>query len=131
MATAATSEETPPPPTYIVEHLDPELEEWSALEYKHIAAECLSAGAPFIVSCVPPSLKVPDDLKSAAGLRIEHRNVEAMSSNNGEGQDDGEGAVADGPFFDRNKICLLDPAAPEDLIPEDADKFAAYLFGAF
>ncbi|KAI9671845.1 MAG: hypothetical protein M1831_003373 [Alyxoria varia] len=131
MAAPPTSEEESPPPTYIIEHLDPELEEWSALEYKHIATECLSAGAPFIVASVSPSLDVPDDLKSVEGLTIEQRSVEAMSYNNGQktGQDEGEGAVVEGAVFDRNKICLLDPAAPEDLSPEDAGKFAAYLFG--
>ncbi|KAJ9642329.1 hypothetical protein H2201_008611 [Coniosporium apollinis] len=97
--------------TYIVEHLDPELEQWSALEYKAIAQESHDAGAQFFLSSVPESLKLPETLKDAQGLRVEHRSVETLYA-------DKKGAV-----------CLLDPAAKTELSPEDGERFDAFLFG--
>lgn len=99
------------PKTYIVEHLDPELEQWSALEYAAIASESHAAGSEFLLSSVPTSLQLPEALKSAKGLKIEHRSVEELYAN------------------DKDAVCLLDPAATKELSPEDGDRFRAFLFG--
>ncbi|GFF49755.1 uncharacterized protein YOR021C [Aspergillus udagawae] len=97
--------------TFVVEHLDPELGPWSALEYGCIARESHAVGARFLLSSVPTSLQLPDDLAATQGLVVEHRSVEEI-------------------FADRkSKVCLLDPAAQVELSPEDGDIFDVFLFG--
>ena len=84
--------------TFVVEHLDPELGPWSALEYKTIAKESKQAGCEFILSSVPPSLIASQDFRDLK-----------------------ENARSDSVefyFADRKpKICLLDPAAKQELTP--------------
>ncbi len=99
--------------TFVVEHLDPELGPWSALEYKTIAKESQQSGCHFILSSVPPSLLETQDLEElkVLGARSETESVEDY-------------------FADRKeKICLLDPAAKQELEPKDAGKFEVFLFG--
>lgn len=97
--------------TYVVEHLDPELEQWSALEYKAIAQESHDAGAQFFLSSVPESLQLPKTLKDAQGLRVEHQSVETLYADK------------------KGTVCLLDPAAKTELSPEDGERFDVFLFG--
>lgn len=97
--------------TYIVEHLDPELEDWSALEYKAIAEECYAAGAKFVLSSVPPTLQLPAVLQEANGLTLERKGVEELYASQ------------------KSRVCLLDPAASKELSPTDADRFDMFLFG--
>lgn len=99
------------PKTYIVEHLDPELGPWSALEYQTIAEECSSASSKFCLSSVPTSLQLPPALASVPGMHIEHRSVEDIY------------ATA------KDRVCLLDPAASSELGPEDGQHFDVFLFG--
>ncbi|OJJ49534.1 hypothetical protein ASPZODRAFT_128012 [Penicilliopsis zonata CBS 506.65] len=97
--------------TYVVEHLDPELGPWSGLEYGCIARESHGAGARFLLSSVPVSLQLPDDLAATKGLEVEHRSVEEI-------------------FADRKeRVCLLDPAAKTELSPADGNVFDVFLFG--
>jgi ribosome biogenesis SPOUT family RNA methylase Rps3 len=97
--------------TFVVEHLDPELEAWSSLEYSTIAKESHASGAQFLLSSVPTSLKLPENLKHAQGLNVETRGIEEI-------------------YADRkDRVCLLDPAASKDLSPEDGDTFDIFLFG--
>jgi ribosome biogenesis SPOUT family RNA methylase Rps3 len=97
--------------TFVVEHLDPELEEWSSLEYSAIASECHATGARFLLSSVPSSLKLPANLQQVEGLNVETRSIEEIYADK------------------KDKVCLLDPAASEDLSPEDGDVFDIFLFG--
>lgn len=100
-----------PSKTFVVEHLDPELEAWSSLEYSAIAAESHAAGARFLLSSVPSSLELPADLQAAPGLTVETRGIEEIYADH------------------KDKVCLLDPAATKDLGPEDGDTFDIFLFG--
>ncbi|MCJ1307382.1 hypothetical protein MMC25_001028 [Agyrium rufum] len=100
-----------PGKTYVVEHLDPELGSWSELEYIAITKESAAVGATFCLSGVSTSLEVPARLRHLPGLSIEHASVEELFSSN------------------RNRVCLLDPAAKKELSPGDADRFDAFLFG--
>ncbi len=96
---------------FIVEHLDPELEKWSALEYIAIAKECLEAGARFCLTSVPKGMVLPSEIRDAKGLHIEHDSVEQL-------------------YHDRKStVCLLDPAADDELSPEDGARFEVFLFG--
>lgn len=99
------------PPSFVVEHLDPELGPWSALEYDCIARECHASGARFLLSSVPPSLQLPQELAATQGLEVDQRSVEEI-------------------FADRkDKVCLLDPAAQIELNPADGNEFEVFLFG--
>ena len=97
--------------TYVVEHLDPECGPWSTLEYMTIAKECSDAGARFCLSSIPQGMEIPESLKTAEGLQLEHRSVEEI--------------YPDG----KDRVCLLDPAAKEELDPKDAENFHVFLFG--
>ncbi|KAF1921703.1 SAM-dependent RNA methyltransferase [Ampelomyces quisqualis] len=97
--------------TFVVEHLDPELEAWSSLEYSAIASESHATGARFLLSSVPASLKLPEDLQHAPGLNVETRGIEEIYAHN------------------KDRVCLLDPAASKDLCPDDGDTFDIFLFG--
>ncbi|RVX67177.1 hypothetical protein B0A52_08611 [Exophiala mesophila] len=104
---------TRPAYTFVVEHLDPELGPWSALEYKTIAQESRAASCRFILSSVPDSLLKSQDL-------------EVLVANGAEGRNDSVETY----FSDRkDRICLLDPAAKQELSPADADQFDVFLFG--
>jgi len=97
--------------TFVVEHLDPELEAWSSLEYAAIASESSKAGVKFLLSSVPESLKLPENLQAVQDLNIEHRSIEMI-------------------YADRkDKVCLLDPSASKELSPEDGEMFQIFLFG--
>jgi ribosome biogenesis SPOUT family RNA methylase Rps3 len=96
--------------TFVVEHLDPELGPWSALEYKTIAQESRQAHCDFILSSVPKSLSVSDEFKNI-GAESRTESVEDY-------------------FSDRkDRICLLDPQATQELAPSDVDTFDIFLFG--
>ena len=96
--------------TYAVEHLDPELGQWSELEYHAIAEESKAAGSAFCLTGVPTALKVPERLKLSS-LTIEHRGVEDIFAE------------------EKERVCLLDPAAKRELSPEDAILFNVFVFG--
>lgn len=108
MAQGRLPEEDKVSKTYIVEHLDPELEHWSALEYRTIAQECSDSGARFLLSSVPSTLSAHSEL---SGVKVEQAGVEEL-------------------FSDRkSRICLLDPSASRELSPEDGVAFDIFLFG--
>lgn len=97
--------------TFVVEHLDPELGPWSALEYACIARESKESGAQFLLTSVPEELRMPDNLARMEELKVERRSVEEI-------------------FADRkSRVCLLDPAAKTELSPADGDDFDVFLFG--
>ena len=96
--------------TFVVEHLDPELGPWSTLEYVTIAAESAQANVEFWLSSVPASLETPPELVKAPSFTVEHRSVEEI-------------------FTEKDRVCLLDPAAREELSPEDGNSFDVFLFG--
>ncbi|KAL1639684.1 hypothetical protein SLS58_007743 [Diplodia intermedia] len=95
--------------TFVVEHLDPELEAWSSLEYAAIARESRAVQCRFLLSSVPETLKLPEKLVHIDGLEVEHDSVENL--------------------FEKAKVCLLDPAAKQELSPADGDHFDVFLFG--
>ncbi|KAL8725998.1 MAG: hypothetical protein Q9166_007000 [cf. Caloplaca sp. 2 TL-2023] len=97
--------------TYVVEHLDPECGPWSTLEYTAIAKESTDAGATFCLSSAPEDLDIPVSIRRIKGFILEHCSVEDL-------------------YQDRkNRVCLLDPTATEELSPKDAHDFDVFLFG--
>lgn len=99
------------PATYVVEHLDPELGPWSELEYITIAKESHDTGNTLLLSSIPPSLALPAALTSLPAFKSDTAGVEELYADK------------------KDRVCLLDPAASEDLCPEDGDKFEVFLFG--
>lgn len=97
--------------TYIVEHLDPELGQWSELEYLAIAKETHASQGTFLLSSLPTAFNVPPALAQVPAFKAEHRGVEELYA------------------ADKSRVCLLDPAASSDLSPDDGDKFDVFLFG--
>ncbi|KAL8904588.1 MAG: hypothetical protein Q9171_006993 [Xanthocarpia ochracea] len=97
--------------TYVVEHLDPECGPWSSLEYTAIAKESTNAGATFCLSSAPKDLNIPDSIRAVDGFTIEHRSVETVYQDC------------------KDRVCLLDPAAKEELSPTDTHNFDVFVFG--
>lgn len=98
--------------TVIVEHLDPELEDWQALEYKCIAEESSVDNWKFLLSGLS-SVSDAKRLLDLPATNLTEQNVESLYPNENE----------------RRQVCLLDPKAKHDLSPEDGDKFDVFLFG--
>ncbi|KAL8930221.1 MAG: hypothetical protein Q9208_000838 [Pyrenodesmia sp. 3 TL-2023] len=97
--------------TYVVEHLDPECGPWSTLEYIAIAKESANSGAQFCLSLAPQGSELSEPLRDCEALKIEYRSVEDV-------------------YRDRkHRVCLLDPAAKEELSPKDKDEFDIFVFG--
>lgn len=99
--------------TYIVEHLDPELGPWSALEYRAIARETAECQGTFMLSSLPEGFQVPEELAREPAFKAETRGVEELYPA-------GQG---------KERVCLLDPAADKDLNPDDRHEFDVFLFG--
>lgn len=100
--------------TFVVEHLDPELGPWSALEYKTIAKESHRSGCHFVLSSVPQSL-----LETSS-------DVKELQSVGGEARTD---SIETYYAHKKDKICLLDPGAEQELHPSDSQVFDVFLFG--
>ncbi|KAE9978658.1 hypothetical protein BLS_000405 [Venturia inaequalis] len=111
----STSTSTLTPKTYIVEHLDTELEEWSSREYASIAKESHASGSKFFLTSVPEELVLPERLQGLEGLTVECRAVEELYREN-------DGSPS-------KRVCLLDPQAKQELRPEDGERFDVFLFG--
>lgn len=97
--------------TFLVEHLDPELEEWQALEYNTINKESEATKNKFLLSGLSPSFA------GSKGLSLPES---SKTSNTAESMYPGEA---------KQRVCLLDPKAEKDIGPEDAELFDAFLFG--
>ena len=130
METDSTAAAAAPPPapaktySYVVEHLDPELGEWSRLEYRCIAEESRAAGACCLLTSVSTALEVPADLKALPGLQLHHESVEDLFSRGGSSGSSGSSSSSS-----KDRVCLLDPGAAEELTPKDALAFDVFLFG--
>lgn len=99
------------PKIYVIEHLDPDLGPWSALEYRTIAQDSHRTGGSCCLTSVPEALELPAELRALPGLQVERQSVETVFAHV------------------RDRVCLLDPAAGQELSPEDGDLFDVFLFG--
>lgn len=96
---------------YAVEHLDPEVGEWSKLEYLTIAAETNAIGAEFWLTSFKPNEESRTEFQLVPGLVLKEESVEKL-------------------FATRmDRVCLLDPASKSVLQPADGDAFNVFLFG--
>ncbi|CAO3688085.1 unnamed protein product [Rhizopus stolonifer] len=95
--------------SYIIEHMEDAMHEWCSLEYKHMLSK-IGPDHLYFTSLTDCCLNegMPEELKSAKCLQIDVLNL---------------------PGVNKDEICLLDPAAPSELKPEDGEKFKYFLFG--
>ena len=96
--------------------LEPEMGEWSQLEYVTISTECARTGGKLYLTSLPSSLlgNLPprlNDHTTSGRLIATSTEVSQLSEAKSE------------------RVCLLDPAAQTDLKPEDGELFDAYVFG--
>lgn len=103
-------------PTHLITDLEPEVGPWSLLEYTICASECASTGSRFLLTSLPSSLSanLPGPLQEAA----DKGTLTATST-----------AVPELEGIDPKRVCLLDPAAKEDLNPGDRERFDWFVFG--
>ncbi|KAF8975202.1 hypothetical protein BGZ46_009355 [Entomortierella lignicola] len=94
---------------YIIEHMEEGMHEWCKLEYEHMVQVC-GPDHVYFTALTPTTLAgMPDSLKSA------HCHTEDI--------------LTMGDRIPHEKVCLLDPASPHVLSPEDGDKYEFFLFG--
>ncbi len=86
---------------YVIEHMDPEMFEWCVVEYSN-AADAVGK-ENFMVTNVGNQ-----DLSGLKGIETCKENVSEMGL---------------------KRVCVLDPEAPEELSPSDADKYDYLIFG--
>lgn len=94
--------------TFIVEHMDPELEAWQVLEYSTIAKECVESSSQFILSGLPKAVPELSQVEQSP------QSVDDLVSS---------------AKIPKERVCLLDPRGESDLAPEDGDKFDVFVFG--
>ncbi|KAG0258833.1 hypothetical protein BG011_003054 [Mortierella polycephala] len=94
---------------YIIEHMEEGMHDWCKLEYEHMVTVC-GADHIYFTALTPNTLAdMPETLVKA------HCHTEDI--------------LTMGDRIPHEKVCLLDPASPHVLCPEDAEKFDYYLFG--
>jgi ribosome biogenesis SPOUT family RNA methylase Rps3 len=100
---------------YVIEHMEAGFTEWVTLEYYTIIQE---VGAEnLILTSLPSTLKesdIPLKLRDA-GLQWTTKEVTEIGT-------------SELPIV-KNRVCLLDPSAEVDLVPEDAGNFDYFVFG--
>lgn len=97
--------------TFVVEHLDPELEAWQQLEYNAIARECKESGSSFVLSGRPAELAADPTLSAIATTETSVEDLLAAAS------------------IPKHRACLLDPKGAKDISPTDGDDFDVFIFG--
>ncbi|KAK9476938.1 SAM-dependent RNA methyltransferase [Lipomyces japonicus] len=101
---------------YVVEHMEEGIYPWVVLEYLAISND-VGGGNHFHLTSVTPSLlaSLPKELDDPAVVHATSQEVISLPTVK-------EAAAA-------GRVCLLDPAAPVDLSPEDAQVFDWFVFG--
>ncbi|KAG0360853.1 hypothetical protein BC939DRAFT_505786 [Gamsiella multidivaricata] len=94
---------------YIIEHMEEGMHDWCKLEYEHMVAVCGPEHVYFTALTPTTLADMPESLARA------HCHTEDI--------------LTMGDRIPHEKVCLLDPASPDVLSPEDGDKFDFFLFG--
>lgn len=97
---------------YVIEHMEEGFTEWVILEYCQIIKEVGKEN--LILTSLPENTVIPKELQDA-GLQYTTKEVTEIGT-------------AEIPIT-KERVCLLDPSATEDLVPEDCDKFDYFVFG--
>lgn len=97
---------------YIIEHMEEGFSEWVILEYSQILRDVGSEN--LVLTSLPESTTEKDIPQRLLDLGLQWTTKECVTIDGG---------------LDSSKVCLLDPAAETDLVPEDASKFDYFVFG--
>lgn len=95
---------------YIIEHMEPGFTPWVVLEYSTIIKEVGKEN--LILTSLPEGTTEADIPQELIDLGIQWTTDECIS-------------IAES----RQSLCLLDPAASQDLTPSDSEKFEYFVFG--
>lgn len=100
---------------YVIEHMEAGFTEWVILEYSQIIRDLGKEN--LILTSLPTGTteqEIPQRLRDL-GLQWTTNEVTEIGT-------------AEFPIV-KERVCLLDPSAETDLVPEDADKFDYFVFG--
>ncbi|ODV78930.1 DUF431-domain-containing protein [Suhomyces tanzawaensis NRRL Y-17324] len=97
---------------YIIEHMEEGFSEWVILEYSQIIREVGSSN--LILTSLPSSTTDKDIPPALAKLGLQWTTQECVDIDGG---------------IDKSRVCLLDPAAETDLVPEDGQSYDYFVFG--
>ncbi|EGV66034.1 SPOUT methyltransferase [Yamadazyma tenuis] len=97
---------------YIIEHMEPEFSEWVVLEYTQIIKDVGKEN--LVLTSLPANTTEKDIPQQLLDLGLQWTTQECIQIDNG---------------LDHSRVCLLDPAAETDLVPNDQQKFDYFVFG--
>lgn len=98
---------------YVIEHMEEGFSEWVILEYSQIIKEV--GKEHLVLTSLPAGTTEKDIPARLLDLGLQWTVDECVD--------------IDGGKISKSKICLLDPAAEVDLVPEDSEKFDYFVFG--
>lgn len=98
---------------YVIEHMEEGFSEWVILEYSQIIREVGKEN--LILTSLPSSITEKDIPSRLIDLGLQWTTEECIN--------------IDGGNIEKSKICLLDPAAEVELVPEDNKEFDYFVFG--
>lgn len=96
---------------YVIEHMEEGFSEWVILEYSQIIRDVGKEN--LILTSLPKTVTEADIPKQLLDLGLQWTTEECVH--------------VDG--LNKNNVCLLDPAAETELVPEDGAQFAFFVFG--
>ncbi|CAI5756542.1 unnamed protein product [Candida verbasci] len=97
---------------YIIEHMEEGFSEWVILEYSQIIRDVGKEN--LILTSLPSNTSEKDIPQKLLDLGLQWTTKECVELDGG---------------LDKDKVCLLDPAAETDLILSDGEKFEYFVFG--
>lgn len=97
---------------YIIEHMEEGFSEWVILEYSQILRDI--GAQNLVLTSLPESTTEKDIPQRLLDLGLQWTTKECVTIDGG---------------LESSKVCLLDPAAETDLVPEDASQFDYFVFG--
>lgn len=118
---SASSKPGEAPKSYVVEHMEDSdsLPPWVSLEYSHILSVVTPTGSKALFTNLSPVIQ--DALRQQCeGAQLQQHDFALRESI--------EDLIKSGAVS-KDRVCLLDPKAPEVLAPADADQFDVFLFG--
>lgn len=116
------SSDTATPKSYVIEHMEDSdvLPPWVSLEYSHILSTINPSGSRALFTNLSPVIQ--QALTQQCGNSAEQAGAEYALT------DSIEQLIANGTVK-KERVCLLDPKAPQVLSPADKDQFDCFLFG--
>lgn len=97
---------------YVIEHMEEGFSEWVILEYSQIIKDVGKDN--LILTSLPPSTTEKDIPGRLLALGLQWTTKECVEID---------------PAFTKESVCLLDPAAETELVPEDKNAFQYFVFG--